>query len=264
MEDLNKTQTILLALLVSFVSSVAVSIMTYSILSEDPLTVTQTINRVVEKTIETVVPTQVDNVITKEVTVIVKEEDLIIDSIIKNKENLVRIFDKAGEGKTFLNIGFILNNEGLIVTPKVDFLVESSFIGILNDDTEVPIKLSTSGVFFSFFNILDLGDRKLSGVLFGDSDSLQLGQTITSIRGEEEDVVAVGRITSFSAVPENETGEENKVPSKYSLIETDIVDGNTGSPAINLKGEMVGIKIPAETGFLPINILKQEMANLSL
>ena len=58
MEDLSKTQIILLGLLVSFVSSVAISIMTYSLLSEAPATITQTINRVVERTIETVVPTE--------------------------------------------------------------------------------------------------------------------------------------------------------------------------------------------------------------
>jgi len=189
---------------------------------------------------------------------------LIIDAITQSKENLVRIFDNVGEEKTFASLGFILNKEGLIATPKVDVPIGSSFIGILNDDVEVSIKLLASGELFSFFEIIDLGDRKLNGVLFGDSDSLQLGQTITSIKGEEKNIVAVGRITSFGTVSENETEGKNKIPSKYSSIETDIPDGTAGSPAINLKGELVGLKRATESSFLPINILKTEIESLDL
>ena len=73
MEDLTKTQIVLLCLLVSFVTSIGTGIISFSLLSEAPQTVTQTINKVVERTIETVVPTVVpgEKTIEKEVTTMV-------------------------------------------------------------------------------------------------------------------------------------------------------------------------------------------------
>ncbi len=56
LEELTKTQLVLLVLLICFISSIATSIITTGLLAEAPIQTTQTINRIVQNTVEKVVP----------------------------------------------------------------------------------------------------------------------------------------------------------------------------------------------------------------
>ena len=159
MEDLNKHQIVLLTLLISFVTSIATGIMTVSLLQEAPLEVTRNINRIVEKTIETVTPATILTPQQKEVTtVVVKEEDLIIDSINKNIKSVVRIKEKDSLTNItdFYGIGLVMNKEGFIATDRKTITGSNIYTAVMSDETEftlTPIGLDKQTNFI-LFNII--------------------------------------------------------------------------------------------------------------
>lgn len=116
-EQLSKSQLLLLALLVSFVTSTATGVLTVSLLEENPQTVTQTVNRVVERTIERV--EQSDNggaaVITRETTVVVKEEDVLGDSVQVHAGRVVSLHVGTTTAAS-IGSGLFLPNQGLVAT----------------------------------------------------------------------------------------------------------------------------------------------------
>lgn len=132
MEELNKTQLILLALLVSFVTSIATGIVTVALMDQAPPAITQTINRVVKETERVIVPAKQTATVE---TVVVKEEDYIVSAVDANRENVVTIavlekrksrlgFTSASDTTrqvTEIGTGFALTKDGIIATPSALF-----------------------------------------------------------------------------------------------------------------------------------------------
>ncbi|GIW68126.1 MAG: hypothetical protein KatS3mg099_074 [Candidatus Parcubacteria bacterium] len=101
-DKLTRSQIILLALLVSFVSSIASSIVTMTLLDQSPSeAVPQIVNRVVERTVERVVtpvPSESDEEETPqkervvEKTVVVREEELVPSAVAEARRYMVAVF----------------------------------------------------------------------------------------------------------------------------------------------------------------------------
>ncbi len=274
MEDLNKNQIVLLTLLVSFVTSIATGIMTTSLLQQAPVEVTRNINRIVEKTIETVTPSTITSPTQKEVTtVVVKEEDMIIGSINKNANSIVRIKEKDTYLGTnsFYGIGLIIGKDGSIVADRKNVITSNIYTGIMPDGTEfnltpiVPEKPTNFMIFKA--NISDKSDKKQSyvfnPVVFGDADP-KLGQTVIGLGGSDNNAVTVGRVTSL----EMKDITMGTSTSKYlSSINTDLStrDLVEGSALFNLSGDIVGVKISSDAvrTFYPAQLLKKEISSLT-
>ena len=231
MEDLTKTQIILLTLLVSFVTSIATGIITVSLLAEAPTSVTQTINRVVERTIETVAPASPTSSGTKEVTV-VKEEDAIISSIDKSAQSIVRIkspFDPAGS-QTFYALGVIVSKDGLVVSDKRDLILPGTYTVVLSDGSVLTatVKYVDDINNLVTFQIKpDSTHSSFSAITLSKND-LKLGQSAIAVEGKDKNTVGIGRATALNT----------------STVVTDIgpVGEIQGSPLLNLSGELVGLK----------------------
>ena len=84
-KELNKPQLILLAVLLSFVTSIATGITTVTLMQQAPSSITTPVNRIIKQTVENI--RQVEGKTTVQ-TVVVKEEDLVVDAIAKNESSI--------------------------------------------------------------------------------------------------------------------------------------------------------------------------------
>ena len=268
MEDLNKNQIVLLTLLVSFVTSIATGIMTVSMLQQAPLEVTRNINRIVEKTIEKVTPA---NILTsvpqkKEITtVIVKEEDSIIDAINQNIKSIVRIREKSplAEGANFYGIGLVVSKDGLLVAHRKNINIVNIYTVTMSDETEfklIPMGVDKNTNFILFkANLPEKTVYTFVPATLGNLEP-KLGQTLGSIGGEISNTVSVGRAVSLQM---KDSGTGTTTTKYLSGINTDIStrDLNVGSPLLNLSGHVVGVMLTPEESrvFIPISMLKKEL-----
>jgi len=236
MEELTKTQILLLTLLVSFVTSIATGIITVALMDQAPAGVTQTVNRVVERTIEKVVPEKNSaNVITKEV--VVREENLITDAIDKTAKSLIRIrktitTESGTPASVTVAFGTVMSNKGNIVAPSSFLEENTTYKALLPDGTEVALKLSFFEKGLAFFTIAEETKFEFIPIKFADTTSVKLGETAITLYGREKNTVAIGIISAIRNTEDEKTYYESNLPLGEIY----------GNPIMNLFGEMVGMR----------------------
>lgn len=270
MEELNKTQTILLCLLVSFVTSIGTGIITVSLLQEAPQSVTQTINRVVERTVEKVVPQSTGSAPTKEVTVVVKEEDLVIDAIGKNSKSIARIVQNGAQGENvFAAIGLVISTDGKMISDKKNFIAGNSYTATFFDGKSFPIKIETLSEKTDAVLLSVVKDASVqytfNPAVTANSDVVQLGQSIIAIGGKTSSAVTIGRITGVQVeAPSSANATSTRL---INVIETDAPpkENAAGTLLVNLNGEIVGVYLPnaneASSRYVAIDVIKRANGN---
>ncbi len=259
MEDLTKHQLILINLLVTFVTSIATGIITFTLLSEAPVEVTQQINRVVEKTIERVVtePGEPEKVIE---TVVVNEEDRVVEAIEKNEKSIVRLKTLGADGSQITSgLGMIIASDGIMVADLKSYSSTVSYSVALFDGKIFPtgkvfVDNENSLVFIKIQIPISEPNYKFYPSGLGNSDGLKIGQSIVAISGKDSNSVLIGRVQQLSLADDKKT---------ISNISSDIAVSKTspGSPVVNLSGELVGLERTVSDNdstysYVPINIVK--------
>ena len=273
MEDLTKHQIILLFILVSIVVSFTTAILTAALFNQEPESVTQTIQRVVEKAVgdgkETV------HVVTDEQRVIdvVGEVSPAVVSIIATKDLPVvgecmvspfgnddffgqffpelRVPQLCERGKEKRQIssgsGFFVRPDGLLVTNRhVVNDTDAEYTVIVNDGRRLKATVLARDP------LQDMALVKVSGkdfpfIKIGDSKNLLAGQRVIAIGnalGEFQNTVSVGIISGLRRTIVA-SGEE-----LHQLIQTDaaINPGNSGGPLLDLSGTVIGINTAVASG----------------
>ena len=272
--ELSKTQVLLLALFVAFVTSIASSIVTVTLLDQAPPTITQTINRVVEKTIQVAVPGKPIIERIHDAPVVSSDEETIASAAASALPSVVSIFsaandpvitkkvttDLSGTVTTTplvsvtppsppLGLGFLASKDGLVVTSSSFALVPKSTY-ILVGLGKQPRRWEATvldGVHLPGFTLLNITPAKketLPSLAFV-GDVPRLGKTILALGSSRGlAAVVVGTISSYA-----EGGGEG-----VSELRTTVVSGreSIGGPLVDTRGRVVGM-IGAEGETLSID-----------
>jgi hypothetical protein len=233
-KELNKTQLILLAVLLSFVTSIATGITTVTLMQQAPASFTVPVNRVVQQTIEKI--QQVEGKTVTQ-TVVVKEEDLVVDAIAKNNSALFSITKETQDanGKTIevgAGRGYAISTNGTIVADAA-LVPDKEVYYVKNDSGKFKADfVSTDKNGFSFLKIgasVNGTDKLVFTVpAFGDLSKMKIGQQ----------VILLGSTVSSSIF---EGLNANKG------IDLNVSKTNGGGLVLNLDGEALGIALFSDT-----------------
>lgn len=257
-EQLSKSQTVLLTLLVSFITSIATGIVTVSLMDQAPPAIAQTVNRVIERTVEAAAPVAqtASTVVTQQKTVVVQESDLVAQAVASVSPAVVRLYTSdggAGTAPTFLGLGVVLDASGTVAT-DAGALGESADANIiLPDGTSVRAFVTSRDTLAEIAYLTPATSTEQKPVSWHaapiGTKTPVLGQSVVALSGETVARIGDGLI---SAITPGVSGATS------GLIDTDIPDSAVmpGSPLIDTNGNVIGISTGASrasspSGFVP-------------
>jgi S1-C subfamily serine protease len=238
MEQLSKSQIVLLTLLVSFVTSIATGIVTVSLMDQAPPIVAQTINRVIERTVEKIVPTgqTASTIITQEKTVVVNESDQIAEAVAKVSVSVVRLTATSADGSAFLGLGIVVGAPGTIVTDSSVLGDSGDASATFSDGTRVRVFVRSRDAdnglaFLEAATSSDVHTPWKPAPVAGGQ--LTLGKSVVALSGKTIARIADGIVVALMPAKDG-TAE---------VIETNISESLlvAGSPLVDIDGGIVGI-----------------------
>ncbi len=197
-----------------------------------------------------VTPEGTPQVLNTSITINSSEIDTVITDVVQTIEPAVvtvvgtipgtqTFFGKTADSQVS-GSGFIVSQEGFIITNNHVIEDAASLYVILSDGTELDAELVSRDIY------ADLAVLKVDGNMpavapLGDSEDLKPGETVIAIGsplGTFRNSVTVGVISATGRTLD--TGEGYNMEN---LIQTDaaINSGNSGGPLVNLAGEVIGV-----------------------
>jgi S1-C subfamily serine protease len=247
-EELSKSQIVLLVLLISFVTSMATGIVTVSLMDQAPQSVASTVNRVIQQTIKEVsAPDQTASAAVASVppkTVVIKQSDEIASAVAKASPSVVRLY--SSDGTTFLGMGVVLDSAGTIVTDAGAVGGASDVSVLRGDGTTADANVTTRDTSDGIVLLsAATSTQSASAASTAATSTLawtpiamppapgSLGETVVLLAGETTPSVDNGLVSSL---PPASAG----MPA---LVKTNISGDNVlyGSPLIDTDGNLVGI-----------------------
>lgn len=164
--------------------------------------------------------------------------------------------------------GFIISSDGLIITNKHVVLDEEAQYTVLTNDGNKHQASVLARDPIQDIAILKIDADNLSTVKLGNSDSLEIGQTVIAIGnalGQFRNTVSVGVISGLLRTITATGGGLTEQLEEVIQTDAAINKGNSGGPLLDLYGEVIGVNTAiaeeAENiGFaIPINKVKKDI-----
>lgn len=235
MDDLNNSQVILLAILVSFVTSMATGITTVSLMQEAPVNVTQTITRVVERTVEKVIP---GSTTVKEVSKVISVDDLVVEAVKKASPSVVTLYSTQS---TSTQAGFFVSSSYVVTIDTGDHS-DSAYVLKDKDGASIALKFVKSDAqsrLAVYTPLLPSGTKSSFPPLTFSKGEASLGQTSIALAtdGSGDRVLSVGIITNV----------EGSTTTPQTIRSNAITSASVGGPLIDIHGELIGVSIQERT-----------------
>ena len=173
----------------------------------------------------------------------VRSNRLFQHPAVDSLEDIEDLFDEDGMIIPSAGSGFIIDEEGLVLTNHHVVAGSASIRVQLVGGREMPATLVGSDPQTDVAVIKIDSPERLPSVRLGDSDAVRIGEWVAAVgnpMGVLEGSVTVGVV---SAKKRNEIRIAGGTPSYQDFIQTDaaINFGNSGGPLVNAQGEAVGI-----------------------
>lgn len=116
LKELNKSQLILLAILLSFVTSIATGITTVTLMQQAPSSVTVPINRIIRQTVEKIVPVAT----TSSTPALSDDEKKLLEELKAIKPLTVSLFLKGEKEDKILGTGLFLGDNKVVIASLIE------------------------------------------------------------------------------------------------------------------------------------------------
>ncbi|MBP7805051.1 MAG: hypothetical protein KA052_02400 [Candidatus Pacebacteria bacterium] len=234
-KDLNKTQLILLAILLSFITSIATGIVTVTLMQQAPTAIIQPINRVVQQTIEKVVPNYIPG---KTQTVVVREDDIVVTIVEKTQAAYLPLLQKKDSEAPTTYVFSV--GKGVFIGDSAPLDPASTYIV---KEGELFLDVKVSGVSPLGFALLkatasDAPTKNLPTALFARNSDIKVGETALTITKETVQKGFVQSIQKGSTTVLYDMLKLSTMPSADMI----------GGMVVDLDGNIIGLVVPKIDG----------------
>lgn len=189
----------------------------------------------------------------------------VVSVVGTTQEVLAPVDSSAGSGFIISNDGYIVTNSHVVQDAQAQYSV------IFIDGKKFPVRVVGVDK-LTDIALLKIEANGLATVKFGNSDSLETGQSVFAIGnslGKYQNSVTRGVVSGLGR--DVSIGSVNDPRPRFqNLIQTDasINPGNSGGPLVNLSGEVIGMNTlidPSGRGLgfaIPVNSIKQSVEQI--